>query len=79
MLEKLLTNRWTLTLTGVFCLIAPFVNIERTDNIVTVSGWWLMFLILRAQRDTETVILKKLDELIRAIPEADNKLIGNAE
>lgn len=45
-------------------------------SILTWTTWFLVVLIQHSQLTHEAALQKKLDELIRAIDKADNRLIG---
>jgi low affinity Fe/Cu permease len=49
------------------------------NTFTTVVTFWLGFLILAAQYRGDKALSVKIDELIRAIDKADNRLIGLEE
>lgn len=47
----------------------------RGDRYVTFGGWFMMIIFQASQNIDTKAVEKKLDELIRALPQADNSYI----
>jgi low affinity Fe/Cu permease len=66
---------------GVWLVLGPFLQWSDAfhlwpTSILTWLTWILVILIQHTQTHQETALQTKLDELIRAIDAADNRLIG---
>jgi low affinity Fe/Cu permease len=66
---------------GVWALLGPSAHYSNTWQLVintatTIITFLMVFLIQHSQNRESAAIRLKLDELIRAIEEADNRLIG---
>jgi low affinity Fe/Cu permease len=77
-LEKVLVNKWLIWCMFIFCIIGPFVNMKRADNIMTTASFFLLFIIVKLQDKQEKAILLKLDALIEVSP-AKNDFINIEE
>lgn len=73
-LEKIIIHNVTIIACFVFSIVGPFINMDRTDNVMTVASFFLLFLIVKLQDRQEKAILLKLDALIKVSP-ANNQLI----
>ena len=60
---------------GPFCHWGDLWQLWPT-SLLTWTTWFLVVLIQNTQQTHELALQRKLDELIRAIDKADNRLIG---
>jgi low affinity Fe/Cu permease len=66
---------------GVWLLLGPWVHWDDIwhlvpTSVLTWTTWFLVVLIQNTQTRQEDAIQRKLDELIRAVDTADNRLIA---
>lgn len=66
---------------GLWLVVGPFLHWDEMwhlfpTSLLTWTTWFLVVLIQNAQQTHEVALQRKMDELIRAIDKADNRLIG---
>lgn len=73
-IEKVSAHPWTMIGFLAWCALMPLISVDAANYGISVATAFLLFLTLGSSRRDRKAMHTKLDALVCAVPEADDKL-----